>query len=115
MYIQDIIKKLNVTAVRMGNVDYYPSYKVADELHKLEESCIQWSIEDFEQQAYSKKGENWPEYYDRTKFIDALERMIYKHDATIGITWDTVDYYLDEMCTSRTAEGMRMDVYNSTK
>jgi hypothetical protein len=36
--------------------------------------------------------------YDRTKFELALSNMVRKHDATLGITWDTIDYYLDEYC-----------------
>jgi len=36
--------------------------------------------------------------YDPDKFENALYEMMRRHDATIGITWDTVDYYLDEYC-----------------
>ena len=33
--------------------------------------------------------------YDRDKFQYALNRMIDKHDASIGINWDTIQAYLD--------------------
>ena len=36
--------------------------------------------------------------YDRSKFSLALERMDHDHDCNNGITWDTIDYYLDEYC-----------------
>ncbi|MFZ1806394.1 MAG: hypothetical protein WAU36_04185 [Cyclobacteriaceae bacterium] len=36
--------------------------------------------------------------YDRSKFKEALARMIDKHDSTEGIHWITVDCYLDDMC-----------------
>lgn len=36
--------------------------------------------------------------YDRSKFKDALARMIDKHDSNEGIHWITIDCYLDDMC-----------------
>lgn len=113
MYIQDIIKRLNRTSVRIGNINYYPSFNVENELMKLEETCIQWSVDDFKSRAIDYKGDDWEEYYDKNKFKQALAEMIYRHDAENGITWDTIDYYLDYMCVNRTTAGMRMDIYNS--
>jgi hypothetical protein len=37
--------------------------------------------------------------YQKLTFEEALYRMISKHDANFGITWGTVDYYLNEYCT----------------
>lgn len=34
----------------------------------------------------------------RGKFQTALETMINEHDATLGITWDTVSMYLNDYC-----------------
>lgn len=69
--------------------------------------CIEWSIEDFEQRAKELENANTdfetdeqvyiPEY-DRSKFEQALLDMIHKHDRNLGITWNTIDYYLDEWC-----------------
>ncbi len=59
---------------------------------------IEWSTEDFEMQAETRGGEDWKDVYDSSKFKEALDEMIGHHDALIGITWDTVDYYLDEFC-----------------
>ena len=53
---------------------------------------------DFECRAEGLEEGNWEKVYDKTKFQAALDRMIDQHDATIGITWDTIDYYLDEYC-----------------
>lgn len=36
--------------------------------------------------------------YDRKKFETAASQMIREHDCNNGITWDTVDYYLNEYC-----------------
>jgi hypothetical protein len=115
MFIKDVIKKLNESVVRIGNVDYYPAFKVETELNNLSKRSVSWSIEDFENMAYVKKGQDWEQYYDKNMFQQALERMIDKHDASIGINWDVVEYYLEEMCYNRTSEGMRMDVYNKDK
>ena len=58
-------------------------------------SYIGWSVEDFKYQASKQKD---PSIYDETKFQNALDIMINKHDAIIGITWETINYYLNEYC-----------------
>lgn len=40
---------------------------------------------------------SWEDLYDEKKFKDVLDRMIDKHDATLGVCWDTIDIYLDDM------------------
>jgi len=70
-------------------------------------ASIIWSTNDFEAQAEQnfnelkestpeefKHLENWEQLYDKSKFAHELERMISAHDATIGITWLTVEEYL---------------------
>lgn len=60
-------------------------------------ACVVWSVDDFEHRAkYWEEDE--PDKYDRSKFEAALHQMIHKHDATLGISWDTIDFWLDEMC-----------------
>jgi len=63
--------------------DFRPSWK-----------SVSWEVLDFEGRAMEKGIDN----YDTSKFEYALETMIRKHDATLGITWDTIDHYLDSMC-----------------
>jgi hypothetical protein len=60
-------------------------------------------VEDFEWRAaeYERNGTYSTDYtvrYDRSKFEHALCEMVRRHDSNHGITWDTVDYYLDEIC-----------------
>jgi len=68
---------------------------------------IYWSIEDFENTAdrlfcelqndNSKEFEdfkNLEQFYDKAKFPYQLERMISSHDASIGITWETIEFYV---------------------
>lgn len=82
------------------------------------DTSIGWSIEDFCMRAFELEYDDYNGFlemdnvdtasieearkylkkYDSDKFEDALYEMIRKHDATIGITWDTVDYYLNEYC-----------------
>ena len=60
---------------------------------------IAWSTEDFKWAATTfGSDENWEEVYDESKFEYALQRMIEKHEAEFGITWDTIDFYLDKYC-----------------
>lgn len=68
---------------------------------------IYWSTLDFEAQAEQnfkelkesapeefKHLEKWEQLYDKSKFAHELERMISNHDATIGITWLTIEEYI---------------------
>lgn len=56
-----------------------------------------WSIDDFELRAKDREVDQEP-IYDRAKFREALYCMINAHDADMGINWDTVDFWLDELC-----------------
>lgn len=64
-------------------------------------SYIGWSVEDFKYQASKQKD---PSIYDETKFQNALDIMINKHDASIGITWETINIYLDNYCIKETED-----------
>ena len=81
-------------------------------LEEFKKRSIIWDVEDFENWARdieSRESEEdfWdtdidvPEkfkLYDRSKFEQAFLTMIRRHDCTIGITWDTIEFYLDEYC-----------------
>jgi hypothetical protein len=101
MYVEDIINKLNKKLVRFANVDYYPAITVQDMLRDKAKESISWSVEDFENQAKQNcnDDDNWDQYYNKDMFCEALRIMIEKHDASIGISWDTVDYYLETYCS----------------
>ena len=62
------------------------------------ENAVVWGVEDFECQALELERRAGRLLYDRSKFAEALSRMIHKHDATLGITWSTVEIYLDANC-----------------
>ena len=66
-------------------------------------NSVTWGVEDFEQRAMEncdceENNETWKETYDEGKFKKALSEMIRQHDCNNGITWDTINYYLDEYC-----------------
>jgi hypothetical protein len=82
-------------------------------LKDRQDTSIGWSVEDFIHRAFElenlsdentysdltiENAKKYLEKYDPDKFEDALYDMIRHHDAEIGITWDTVDCYLDEYC-----------------
>ena len=70
---------------------------------------IYWSTSDFEEKAKSNFNElkednpeefahldNWEQLYDKSKFPEQLEKMINSHDASIGITWETLEEYVGQ-------------------
>ncbi len=59
---------------------------------------ITWHVDDFEQQAQTIEEGKDEKLFDRSKFEEALSRMIDKHDANIGINWDVINVYLYDYC-----------------
>ena len=73
----------------MENTNYQKKYEaLLEEFEQYKRESIKWSIEDF----------TWYDIHRYTitdeQAQEALETMIYKHDASIGINWDVVQYYL---------------------
>lgn len=64
-------------------------------LEQLNKETIHWTVLDFEDEAQDTLHY---EKYDPKKFQEALELMIHKHDAMIGINLNTIRTYLDEYC-----------------
>jgi len=71
-------------------------------LHKIE---ISWSTDDLLSRAIDMEGENWESIYDIAKFTEALENIKSKHDANLGITWDTIDFALNYYCRKGSKDG----------
>ena len=70
---------------------------------------ISWSTEDFESRAKDMLGDDWENTYDSSKFADALDEMIDNHDANNGISWSTIDYYLDVYCSKNKNEQEKLN------
>ena len=59
---------------------------------------IWWCIDDLECLAQQREDMAGKALYDRSKFEEALYRADHKHDASVGISWDVLEVYLDEIC-----------------
>lgn len=78
-------------------------------LKELSKRCIIWSVEDFISQAEQRWDSDfnmkkypsaikWQDIYDESKFQNALHEMIQKQDCEYGITWESINFYLDKYC-----------------
>ena len=78
----------------MENTNYQEKYEsLLKEFEQYKKESVKWGVADFIE-------------YDHDRYTiteeqaqEALERMIYKHDATIGITWESIECYLSEYGT----------------
>jgi hypothetical protein len=59
---------------------------------------IEWSTENFRERAELLAGEFWKSIYDELKFEFALEKMARNYDPEIGVTYVTVETYLEDHC-----------------
>lgn len=104
------------------------SVDLTDKTKKPYRAAVWWSVEDFagmaEQQfelmtCYSDNSpesvqerakrilstcKDWKDYYDESKFEEALDQMIHKHDAEYGITWESIKFWLNELCVKSEIE-----------
>lgn len=125
--VLESIKKIIEEDFKKTSEDYEIIDIESEELKKRKKkepykAAIWWSVEDFARMAeqqfelitYYRENspesvkerakrilstcKNWKDYYDESKFEEALNRMIHKHDAEYGITWESIKYYLNEMC-----------------
>lgn len=107
-----IIKALKDAGIEVVN-ESYNEIHLKDNINLRiyndnEEGLISWNVIDFKGSATNyidnkfselsqkERDIKYYEIFDESKFPDALEKMISKVDHSIGITWDTVDYYLHE-------------------
>lgn len=70
------------------------------ELLDKEKRSITWSVDDFKVRAIDLENSGIYIKYDESKFKNALEEMISRHEPSIGISWDIIDWYLHEVCRS---------------
>lgn len=72
-------------------IDYKKRYEsLQEEFEKYKRESIKWSVEDFT----TMEKEGWS--ITKKQAQEALEDMIRRHDAQYGISWDTVEYYIEE-------------------
>lgn len=121
-YLETGIQKLTELqnwAVKLGSEGQFKIDEIIKLLSQAKESqeekdkrSIVWSVNDFIQQAMKRweivaflptnsiyqDATCWQDVYDESMFENALYEMIRKHDCNNGITWETINYYLDEYC-----------------
>ena len=79
--------------------NYQEKYEaLLKEFEQYKRESIKWSVEDFTEYEHHKYTIN------EEQAQEALERMIRKHDAIYGISWNEVEYYLCEYGTLKTDE-----------
>jgi len=61
---------------------------------------VRWHVDDFEHQAAILEDSNLGPF-DSDLFPAALQNMIDRHDASVGITWDTINWYLLAQCIKK--------------
>lgn len=101
MSIVNELKEIAISATPVGSkkaMQVIPLSKAIEIAKDFQQRSITWAVEDFESRAEDMEGENWREIYDEDKFENALTSMIHDHDCNNGITWDSVDHYLDSYC-----------------
>ncbi|MET3536769.1 hypothetical protein [Chryseobacterium limigenitum] len=62
------------------------------------ETAIIWKAEHFEKKAKELEHKSSKELYDRSLLEKALYEMIKNHNRDEGISWSTVEYYLNAFC-----------------
>ena len=98
IFFNILLKDYPVQIIEFGYTADKVKDIVTDILSDEYKAFVIWSVEDFKWQAEQLKGENWRNFYDESKFEAALDSMIKNHDAEYGITWSSVNFYLNEMC-----------------
>ena len=79
--------------------NYQEKYEaLLKEFEQYKRESIKWSVEDFTEYEHDKYTIN------KDQAQEALERMIHKHDAIYGISWNEVEYYLSEYGTLKEDE-----------
>jgi hypothetical protein len=78
---------------------YKKMYKqLLAEFEQYKKESIKWSVEDFTDYNYPTPT------IDRESAQEALEHMIRMHDATCGITHETIEYYIELYKTKNSHE-----------
>lgn len=71
--------------------------EIVERLSHLETVLI-WKEEHFEQKAKELEDQARHSLFDRNKFMMALYEMIKNHNRDEGISWSTVENYLNAFC-----------------
>lgn len=92
--------KVLVVISPKANTQIFPNLSQKEVMTRIVylQLAIIWTVDHFEIRACKKEKEAIGSIYNRKTFEDALVKMIENHHREEGISWATVDYYLDEYC-----------------
>ena len=78
----------------------FPVYSPKEILKLLEDlkTAVIWRVEDFEAKATELEHQANCVLFNRTLFEKVLQLMIQRHNADLGISWATVEQYLQNYC-----------------
>ncbi len=85
---------------------------ILDEYEERMKGCIEWSKEDMIGQAAQAQN---PWEMDEDTAQAALEDMIDNADCSLGVSWDTVDYYVQKHRPAEEEEEDESDNENDTQ
>ena len=63
--------------------------------------CLIWCVDDIK---YAMQERENPIEITDEECMDILTFMDYKHDASLGVCWDTIDYHLDDFIEKKEKE-----------
>lgn len=97
--IEEECKVLVVVAPK-ANTQIFPDLSQKEIMTRIVylQLAIIWTVADFEFKARELEREAIGSIYDRKTFEDTLVKMIENHNKEQGITWKTVEFYLNKYC-----------------
>lgn len=83
---------LPMIAECLSNHDYLPEHAIG--MTPNHQIAIVWDADDIIDRAADTHPDLEVSYEEA---IDIIEQMKRRHDCNLGITWDTIDYYIEEL------------------
>jgi hypothetical protein len=92
--------KVLVVVAQKADTQLFPNLSEKEVMTRIVylQLVIIWTVAHFETRALRKEKKAVGSIYDRKTFEGALVKMIENHHREEGISWATVDYYLDQYC-----------------
>lgn len=92
--------KVLVVVAPKANTQIFPDLSQKEIMTRIVylQLAIIWTVADYEQKASELEKGAIGSIYDRKLFEQALVKMIEAHSKEKGITWKTVEFYLNKYC-----------------
>lgn len=92
--------KVLVVVAPKANTQIFPDLSQKEIMTRIIylQLAIIWTVSDFEQKARELEKGKTGSIYDRKLFEDTLVKMIENHNKEEGISWKTIECYLNQYC-----------------